>query len=137
MSEDAQPSMDHLAARSADESSGGKIAAGGGLLGAIAASSCCILPLGLTVFGVSGAWMANLRALAPYQPYFIALAIAALGYGFYHVYWKPRVACADDAACAKPIPNRVVKTGLWTGAAITLSALSFPVWFPWIVPYLP
>lgn len=108
----------------------------GGILAALAATSCCILPLALTVLGVSGAWMANLRALSPYQPYFIGLAVLALGYGFYQVYWR-RPACADGDACAKPLPNRLVKLGLWTGAVIVVMAASFPLWFPLIVPYLP
>jgi len=113
------------------------LVAAGGILGALAASTCCILPLTLTVLGVSGAWMANLRALAPYQPYFIAMSIATLGYGFYQVYWKQRQVCEDGEMCARPLPNRLVKTGLWTGAAMVLLVLSFHYWFPLIVDYLP
>jgi len=47
----------------------------GGLLGALAASSCCLLPLVLFGLGVSGAWIGNLTQLAPYQPFFIAATI--------------------------------------------------------------
>jgi mercuric ion transport protein len=57
-----------------------KLAVVGGILGAIAASSCCILPLVLFSLGISGAWIGNLTALAPYQPYFIAATLACLGY---------------------------------------------------------
>lgn len=39
--------------------------AAGGILGAIAASSCCILPLVLFSLGIGGAWIGNLTALAP------------------------------------------------------------------------
>jgi mercuric ion transport protein len=46
------------------------LAAAGGLLGALAASSCCIVPLALFTLGVGGAWIGNLAALEPYQPYF-------------------------------------------------------------------
>jgi len=123
-------------AKNTNEAQQGLVAAGG-ILGALAASTCCILPLTLTVFGVSGAWMANLRALAPYQPYFIAMAVATLGYGFYQVYWKQRQACEEGEMCARPLPNRLVKTGLWTGAAMVLLVLSFPYWFALIVDYLP
>src|ERR1700731_2840320 len=56
----------------------------GGVLGALAASSCCIVPLALFGLGVSGAWIGNLTRLAPYQPYFIAATLAFLGYG----YWR-------------------------------------------------
>lgn len=108
----------------------------GGIVAAIGAASCCVLPLALTLLGVSGAWMANLRALSPFQPYFIGLAAVALGYGFYQVYWR-QPACEDGDACARPLPNRLVKTGLWSGTVIVAIAGSFPVWFPVIVPYLP
>ena len=47
-----------------------------GLLGALAASSCCILPLALFGLGVSGAWIGNFTRLAPCQPWFLAAAIA-------------------------------------------------------------
>ncbi len=53
-----------------------KLVATGGILGAIAASSCCIAPLVLFSLGSSGAWIGNLTALAPYQPYFIAATLA-------------------------------------------------------------
>jgi MerT mercuric transport protein len=63
-----------------------KLAVVGGILGAIAASSCCILPLALFSLGISGACIGNLTALAPYQPYFIAATLACLGYGYWLVY---------------------------------------------------
>src|SRR5229473_2886987 len=91
---------------------GQKLMAAGGLLGALAASSCCILPLVLFSLGVSGAWIGNFTQLAPYQPYFIAATICFLGYGYWLVYRASRVACADGEACARPMPNRLVKLGL-------------------------
>ncbi|MGH6880679.1 MAG: mercuric transporter MerT family protein, partial [Hypericibacter sp.] len=45
-----------------------ELIAAGGVLGALAAMSCCILPLVLFALGISGAWIGNLTALAPYQP---------------------------------------------------------------------
>jgi len=111
--------------------------AAGGILGAVGASACCILPLALTLLGVSGAWMSNLRALAPYQPYFIAMTVVFIGFGFYQVYWKPRQVCAVGDACARPLPNRLVKSGLWSGTILVLAALTFPYWFGFIEPYLP
>jgi mercuric ion transport protein len=42
--------------------------AAGGILAALGASSCCVLPFALFTLGVSGAWISNLTALAPYQP---------------------------------------------------------------------
>src|SRR6266481_123029 len=76
-----------------------RLMAAGGLVGALAASSCCILPLVLFSLGVSGAWIGNFTRLAPYQPYFIAVTIAFLGCGYWLVYRAARVACAGGEAC--------------------------------------
>lgn len=120
------------------DNSSQRVVAAGGILGAIAASSCCILPLVLTVAGIGGAWMANLRALAPFQPVFIAATVALLGYGFYLVYWKPKRACADGAVCVRPVvSSTIVRSALWLATFIVLLAITFTYWFPPIVPYLP
>src|SRR5438034_836483 len=63
-----------------------RLMAAGGLLGALAASSCCILPVALFGLGVSGAWIGNFTRLAAYQPYFLAATLAFLGYGYWLVY---------------------------------------------------
>ena len=76
--------------------------AAGGLLGALAASSCCVLPLVLFGLGISGAWIANLTALAPYKLYFAAGTLVLLGYGYYLVYVKAPLVCADGS-CARPL----------------------------------
>src|SRR3546814_5532908 len=43
--------------------------AAGALIGAGLASACCVVPLLLVMLGISGAWIANLPAIAPYKPY--------------------------------------------------------------------
>lgn len=100
------------------------LVAAGGILGALAASSCCIVPLILFGLGVSGAWIGNLTALAPYSPFFVAGTAGLLGYGFYLVYWKPRRACAEDTACARPIPNRLVQLALWIATVLVIAAFA-------------
>ncbi len=102
-----------------------KLLAAGGLIGALTASSCCILPLVLFSFGISGAWIGNLTALAPYQPFFVAVTLGLLGYGYYLVYRKPQT-CAEGEACARPLPNRLVKVALWAATALVGAALVFP-----------
>ncbi len=99
--------------------------AAGGLLGALAATSCCILPLVLFSLGVSGAWIGNFTQLAPYQPYFIAATLACLGCGYWLAYRSPKIACADGVACARPLPNRIVKTGLIVATVLVVAALGF------------
>ena len=108
-----------------------RLIAAGGILGALAASSCCILPLVLFSLGISGAWIGRLTALAPYKPLFAAGALGLLGYGFYLIYLKPKQVCADGS-CARPLPNVVVKVGLWVATVLVMSALVFD----WIAPLL-
>ena len=102
-----------------------RLVAAGGILGALAASSCCIIPLILFSLGIGGAWIGNLTALAPYKPLFVAGTAGLLGYGFYLVYWKPRRACGDGAACASPIPNRLVQLALWIATVLVIAAFAF------------
>lgn len=98
----------------------------GGILAALGAASCCVVPFALFTIGISGAWISNLTALEPYQPIFAAMALGFLGYGFYAVYRKPQVACAEDSYCAKPGSGRIVKIGLWTATLLIVIALGFP-----------
>lgn len=103
-----------------------ELAAAGGVLGALAAMSCCIMPLAFFALGISGAWIGNLTALAPYQPIFIGITLAFLASGHYLVYRKPRAACADGEACARPLPKWGVKLALWAATVLVASALAFP-----------
>jgi len=98
--------------------------AAGGILGALAASSCCILPLMLFSLGISGAWISNFTALAPYKPYFAAGTLALFGYGYHLVYVRPKQVCANGS-CARPLPNRLVKSSLWIAAVLVIAALAF------------
>ncbi|MBA3518421.1 MAG: mercury transporter MerT [Rhizobiales bacterium] len=105
---------------------GQRLAVAGGLLGAIAASSCCILPLLLFSVGAGGAWIGHLTALAPYQPVFVVITLGLLVYGFWLVYRKRDAVCTKGGACARPLPKRLVKAGLWAATAIIAAALAFP-----------
>jgi len=104
----------------------GLVAAGGGILGAVAASACCVVPLVLFMLGISGAWIGNLTALAPYQPYSLAGTAGFLGVGYYLVYRRPQPACVENEACARPLPNHIVKLALWTATVLVGAAAVFP-----------
>ncbi len=97
----------------------------GGLLGALAASSCCILPIVLFSLGVSGAWIGNLTQIAPYQPYIIAATLAFLGGGYWLVHRSSQAACADGDACTRKLPSRLVKSGLVLATLLVVAALGF------------
>ena len=98
----------------------------GGILGAVAAWSCCIVPLILFSVGVGGVWIGNLTALAPYQPIFIGIAVVSLGTGFYLVYRKPKAAdCAPETFCANPRSDRLTKSALWFSSVLVALAVAF------------
>ncbi len=105
----------------------------GGLLGALAASACCIAPLALFSLGVSGAWIGNLTALAPYQPYFIAATLACLGYGYWLVYRGRKLACAEGAVCARPLPNHIVMAGLVLATLLVGGAIGLDLLGPYFL----
>ncbi len=102
-------------------------AAAGGALGALAVSACCVVPFALFLVGVSGAWIGNLAALAPYKLYFAGPTLAILGFGFWTVYRKPKgAACRVGASCSRPGSERVVKAVLWSAAGLVALAFAFP-----------
>ena len=98
----------------------------GGILAALGAGACCVVPFALFMLGISGAWISNLTALEPYKPIFVSVTVGFLGYGFYLVYRKPKVACAEGSYCAKPSSGRTAKIGLWTATVLVVVAIAFP-----------
>jgi mercuric ion transport protein len=102
------------------------------LLAALAASSCCVLPVLLFSLGISGAWIGNLTQLAPYKPIFVVAALAFVGRGYWLVYRASKRACADGKACATPLPNKIVKLVLIAATMIVIAAFGFD----YLAPYL-
>ncbi len=95
--------------------------AAGGMVSAVAASTCCIIPLALVSIGASGAWIGSLTTLAPYQPLFIAVAVASLGTGFWLVYRPQPKECASEA-CSNLKAGRLIKSVLWVKGILWLGA---------------
>ncbi|PRX37034.1 mercuric ion transport protein [Meinhardsimonia xiamenensis] len=128
-------SGDELHARS-DEGgeTGVRLAAAGGIAGALAMTSCCVLPLVAFSLGASGAWIGRMGALYPYKWYFFAFAGASLAYGFWKLYRPARPACADGR-CTRPLNRGVMKAALWTASGLTLLAVFFPYLSPWLIGY--
>ncbi len=102
------------------------LVAAGGVLGALAAASCCLLPLALFGLGATGAWIGALSSLAPYQPIFVVISAGFLIGGFWMVYRKPKAEFVEGAYCARPVSARIVKSALWSAAALVVAAAAFP-----------
>jgi mercuric ion transport protein len=101
--------------------------AAGGVLGAIGASSCCLLPLAFALTGISGAWIGSLIGLAPYQPIFLGVAGLSIGAGLWRVYRKPRQACGGPQ-CGTTASRRVTKAVLWLSAILVVAAATTEWW---------
>lgn len=97
----------------------------GGVLAGIGTTTCCVIPFTLVSLGAGGAWLSNLTALAPYQPYFMAAALVLLAAGFWRVYRRPQAVCAEGSYCASPVSDRIAKIGVWTGTVLVVVALAF------------
>lgn len=114
---------------------GGRVATAGSLFGALAMTSCCILPLVLVSFGVGGVWIAQLTALYAYKWYTFAAASAFIGWGFWKVHRAEVGECRDGAACTRPVNRTLMKASLWLAAVVTAIAMIFPYVTPYILSY--
>ncbi len=108
--------------------------AGGGLLGALAMSSCCVMPVLLFSLGATGAWIGALASLYQYKWIFLLITAGFLAGGFYMVYRKrPAVECAPGTYCAIPLSDRINKIVLWLASVLALVAFAFPYLAPLIL----
>ncbi|RED43335.1 mercuric transporter MerT family protein [Aestuariispira insulae] len=126
-------SQDMETQSTAESFSGGKgMLAAGGIIGATLSASCCVLPLVLFSVGVTGSWIGNLTALAPYQPYFVGMALLFLGAGYWRAYRKPKAAC-EGGYCASTRSDHVVKAMLWLATLLVALAAAFPYTAPYLL----
>ncbi|QZE15775.1 hypothetical protein K4L44_08055 [Halosquirtibacter laminarini] len=61
--------------------------------------SCCGFPILASILAYIGLGASQLQALAPYQNYFLVLAILSLIYGFYSIYFKRRPKKTSSDCC--------------------------------------
>ncbi|HXY57445.1 MAG TPA: mercury transporter MerT [Methylocystis sp.] len=94
-------------------------------LGAIVASSCCVIPLGLAALGAGAGVLGGLEAIAAWRiPLFSASALAvAAGWGAW--LFKRPATCACEAGCASPRRSRATLTLLLCASAMALAAASW------------
>ena len=109
-----------------DTTKNGLLAAGG-VIGAVGASSCCLLPLVFALTGISGAWIGSLVRLAPYQPIFLGIAGLSIGMGLWRVYRKPGQPCGGPQ-CGTTAPRDVTKAVLWLSAILVAVAATTEWW---------
>ncbi len=113
----------------------GWTATGLSLIGALAMTSCCILPLVLVSFGVTGVFIAQFSALYAYKWITFTISAAVLSYGFWKAYHPVSEANCADGACARPINRTVMRAILWVAAAIVAAAMVFPYLAPRVLSF--
>jgi len=102
-----------------------------GILASTAATLCCVMPFVLLMLGISGAWISYLVALEPYQPIFVAVALAALFFAYKGIFINIDHCTENDKFCAKPSVNRIYKTAFYVVAImVTLSIVA-----PYLILY--
>ena len=101
-------------------------ALGAAALAVFAWSACCVLPIALSIAGLS---LAGTAVIAGQRTWLTLATLVVLGAGWWMV-WRRRRACAADAACAPP--SRLMIGLLSAATALTLAALA---WGPFIEPW--
>jgi mercuric ion transport protein len=116
-----------------------RLLAGTGLVGALLASSCCVLPLVLFVLGIGGAWMSNLYALMPYKYYFMALSVGAMIGVCVLIRRDQKRSCAIDNPVGNATVVRTIITLLGINIILVMASVLVTVsaMWPLLVPYLP
>ena len=106
-------------------------AAAGAAASLFAWAACCVLPLALSLAGVT---FAGAAVIAGMRGWLTLVAIAALLAGW-ALHWRRRQRCRRDASCRRP--SRVV---FWLLVAatvlVTLSLAWQPIIEPWALPRL-
>ena len=99
-------------------------------IAAVLSSACCVMPLAFAIVGISGAWIGQLRRLAPWSTSLSVLAVACLGYAGWRLYRPAAQVCdvADPAACRRV--GTAARRWFWLVVVLTLVPLLVPLAAP-------
>ena len=106
-------------------------AAVGGLASVFAWAACCVLPLALSVAGLS---FAGVAVIAGARHWITVVAVAVL-VGGWLAHWRRLRACRRDGACRRPSRLSVVLLMAAT-VLVSLSLVWEPLIEPWAMPLL-
>lgn len=104
----------------------GYAAAVGGLASVFAWAACCVLPLALSVAGLS---FAGAAVFAGARHGITLVAVAFLA-GAWLLHWRRLRTCREDAACARPS-----RLSVWLLVAATVLVGLSLAWQPFIEPW--
>lgn len=104
----------------------GWLSTGAGVLGALAMTSCCILPLVLVSLGITGVFLGQLGALYQYKWITFTISAGFLAFAFWKAYRPVPARYCADGTCARPVDRTLMRSILWAAAAIMALAIAFP-----------
>lgn len=102
------------------------IAVGGGILSVFAWAACCVLPLALSLAGVS---FAGAAVIAGQRSLLTIVAIVALALGWL-IHWRRRRRCSVDETCARPS-----RFAFWLMILATALVMLAVAWEPLVEPW--
>lgn len=93
-------------------------------LGAIVASSCCVIPLGLAALGAGAGILGGLAAMSDLRlPFLIASSVAVAG--GWAVWWRRPTVCGPGSTCAPLERSRATLALLVCATGIVAAAASW------------
>ena len=95
-------------------------------MGSVAASICCLGPLGVTLLGVQGAIFA--AGLKPYRWYLLGGSAVLLGFAYLMIY---RPLSVTGASCSTRI-GRWNRITFWTSTGIWIAAIAVQFVTDWL-----
>ena len=122
-----------MSIRAMNKESGEKVFLGGAVVAAVASSLCCILPVVAIAFGVGVFSIASV--FETLRPYLLVVAVSALAFSFYQIYFRHEKCSEGEACSTKPIGrfNRIV---LWVATIAVLAIAVFPYYSGYIISTL-
>lgn len=108
---------------------GAELLVAGGVAAGVMSSLCCIGPLLLTIFGISGA--ATISRLDVFRIPFIIIVVALFSIAGWLLY-KKRNSCEAGSICSDP---KTWKRMLWIygfSLAVVIFLITSPYWIAWI-----
>lgn len=93
--------------------------------GAVVASSCCVIPLGLAALGAGASVLGGLEFVAALRVPFLTVSALAIAGGWGAWWWKRPAACVSGSGCASPERSRATLALLASASLIVAAAASW------------
>jgi mercuric ion transport protein len=94
-------------------------------LGAVVASSCCAIPLGLAALGAGAGVLGGLETIAEWRVPLLSISALAIVGGWAAWWVKRPIACASGTGCASPQRSRTTLALLLCASMTVVAAASW------------